>query len=438
MKDTLSHWLGLTALLLLVPQTVLAQQPPVSPSPTGEDSAEPALGSQRLLPHFLESPRLLGDPFDSRSWIEERGISLDSYYNHFLGFRISGGKSRSHSGKHSGTLDYLVRLNSRELGLWPGGMLLGHAKTGDGRNINPDIGALSDPIDDADFDEGLYIAQLWYQHAIADGALELRAGYLQSTTIYDRNAFANSEDRQFLATFLDNNPTVPHKLGIGATILVRPARWLELALGVADADAVIRQAGLDTAFDDFESLLIQAEASLILENVTESGSLPGSYRLGTYYDPRRRPVAGRAGLGSGTPGFDRGDAGVYLSLDQMLLRERPGDPQGLGVFVRVGCRDESVHRFAYFGSLGLQYEGPIPGRDRDVLGMGMYQAIASGKFRRRVSRDLSRETGLEVYYRVQATPWLTVSPDFQFIHDPGGLRSARDAIILALRLRMTF
>ena len=74
------------------------------------------------------------------------------------------------------------------------------------------------------------------------------AGYLDQQVVFDRNAFANSEDRQFLSTFLDNNNAViPLKVGLGATLFLRPTDWLELALGTADADNEPRQAEAPTA-----------------------------------------------------------------------------------------------------------------------------------------------------------------------------------------------
>ena len=61
---------------------------------------------------------------------------------------------------------------------------------------------------------------------------------MEQQTIFDRNAFANNEDRQFLATFLDNNGVVPLPNGLAATLFLRPFPWLELALGVADPQLV--------------------------------------------------------------------------------------------------------------------------------------------------------------------------------------------------------
>jgi hypothetical protein len=42
--------------------------------------------------------------------------------------------------------------------------------------VNRDVGAISDPIDDADFDEPIYVDELWAQQSLLGGRLRIRAG----------------------------------------------------------------------------------------------------------------------------------------------------------------------------------------------------------------------------------------------------------------------
>jgi porin len=134
----------------------------------------------------------------------------------------------------------------------------------------------------------------------------------------------------------------------------------------------------------------------------------------------------------------RGDAGFYLSFDQMIYRERPGRPQGMGLFARYGYRDPDVNPVSHFWSVGGQYQGLLPRRDGDVLGIGTYTSHVSRDLRDAGFPDLHDETGFEVYYRVDVFPWLQVTPDWQFIIDPGARRSVEDALVFGLRARVTF
>jgi carbohydrate-selective porin OprB len=48
------------------------------------------------------------------------------------------------------------------------------------------------------------------------------------------------------------------------------------------------------------------------------------------------------------------------------------------------------------------------------------------------------ETGVELYYLIQALGWLAITPDLQYIVDPGANGVADDAVVALLRLRFTF
>jgi hypothetical protein len=129
----------------------------------------------------------------------------------------------------SGSADFFFRADLARLGVGFGGRVLAQVKANYNRNVNDDAGALGEPIDDADFDEPIYVDQLWYERDFFDDRVHARLGYLDQQVAFDRNAYANNEDKQFLNTFLDNSPTVPLEIGLGALLVVEPTRWLELA-----------------------------------------------------------------------------------------------------------------------------------------------------------------------------------------------------------------
>jgi len=47
------------------------------------------------------------------------------------------------------------------------------------------------------------------------------------------------------------------------------------------------------------------------------------------------------------------------------------------------------------------------------------------------------EQGVECYYNIEITPWLHISPDLQFVVDPGGGLDSHDvAIVGGVRVQM--
>ena len=69
--------------------------------------------------------------------------------------------------------------------------------------------------------------------------------------------------------------------------------------------------------------------------------------------------------------------------------------------------------------MGGQYKGLVPTRDNDVLAFGVAQGILSQRLRL-TGVEPHRETALELYHNIQLLPWLTLTPDFQWILCPGG------------------
>lgn len=381
--------------------------------------------------------QLAGDPGGWRSRLSESGVLLQGFYNQYLAWKPTGGaQDGSHAGS-SGSYDFFAYAD--------GDMLLGstgltgllHVKGQYDSNVNGETGAISQPIDDADFNEGIYVDELWLQQALFDNRLRVRAGFLEQQTVFDRNAYANNEDRQFMASFLDNDGVVPLPNGFGADVVAAPWRWLELAVGIVDADNSPTHWGVGGAFDSFDSLTSHFEVNFRVSSIPGLVDRPGSYRFGAFRDGRDRVVFERAAaVPPRPPTKRRGSWGFYLSFDQSLWAD-PLDPRrSLGVFARFGHADEDTNPVEWFWSTGLQLAGPFPSRADDALGVGVYQAIASDAYQRTRAQAFDEETGLELYYRLSVFAWLDVTADFQYIANPGLSGQNDDAVIGALRIRV--
>lgn len=169
-------------------------------------------------------------------------------------------------------------------------------------------------------------------------------------------------------------------------------------------------------------------------NATGDG-LPGTYKLGGFYDSKSF-----GDLRGGAP--HHGNYGVYVIADQRVWREGSGDAaaQGLGVFARFALAPQDRSFVAFDGEGGATYTGLLPGRDSDVLGLGVLYA--------KVSKDAlddagtpwpsHHETVIELSYQASINDWLTVQPDFQYIFNPGAVHGTRDAVVAGLRFSLSF
>lgn len=351
---------------------------------------------------------------------------------------LRGGLStHRHAGRYSGIYDLEMALDLEKVKLVPGGRMYMLAEGGWSEGIDePSVGSLFGVNFNAIGDRAMDVAQLWYEQSLAEDRVRIRAGKIDLTgtfecqgcpVSFDGNTYANDATLQFLNGALSNNPTIPFPdPGLGAIVYVEPVDGFYLSGGVADADADFRETGFNTAFQGEDNYIAIFETGIIPRLPSPNGPMIGAYRVGFWYDPQAKERF--------DGGTKRDDTGFYLSFDQMAYREcsDEDDTQGLGLFARYGLTDGDVNEIRQFWSLGAQYQGLLPGRDSDVLGAG----LASGCLSPQAGFGESNETVMEVYYNIMITPWLSLTPDLQYVANPGG--EGRDAVIGGVRLQVSF
>ncbi len=289
------------------------------------------------------------------------------------------------------------------------------------------------------------VVEAWFEGAICDGAVRLRAGKLDikggfesngQPVAFDLGTYAGSSSSQFLNGALDGNPIIPFPLkGIGAVLFYNPVDWWYGAFGVVDAQADNRETGLTTAFNEEDYFFYIFETGLTPELDSEKGPLGGAYRVGLWVDGQDKARF--------TNGKNyRDDTGVYVSCDQLIRKENDDaeDSQGIGAFFRWGYANSDLNEIGNFWSFGFQYQGLVEGRDDDVLGIGMAKGIFSDHSGANSAAGYTEhaETAYEVYYNAAVNDSWTLSPTLQYIADPGGTKAASDAVVFGLRAVVAF
>ena len=133
----------------------------------------------------------------------------------------------------------------------------------------------------------------------------------------------------------------------------------------------------------------------------------------------------------------RTDQGFYFLAERTLRAEQNDSAQGLSGFVRFGTVNKDVYQADWSGSLGLTYQGLFDGRDDDTAGIAVTTSHASSKYRQLNASD-SSETVVEITYRAQLQPWLSVQPVVQRIFNPNMDAALRDAWVAGMRLEVAF
>jgi porin len=282
------------------------------------------------------------------------------------------------------------------------------------------------------------------------GALQIRAGQFAADDGFAVSAgaanFINSTfgwPGLFATDLPSGGPAYPLATP-GIQIQARPSDQFTFAAAVFNGDPVGPGPGnpqdrdrSSTQFRVNDDAFLIAEITYLRNLEPEARGLPGTYKLGMWYHSgrfadQRFDSAGRSladPASSGVAGQHRGNFAVYVTMDQMLWRPQIGGDQGIGAFLRIAGSPGDRNLVNFYIDGGVTWKGLIPGRDDDVLALGVGYARIS-RAARGLDRDTAAFTGqespvrnyeavLELTYIAQVTPWLTVQPDFQLIIHPG-------------------
>lgn len=174
------------------------------------------------------------------------------------------------------------------------------------------------------------------------------------------------------------------------------------------------------------------------------GELPGEYKLGYYYDSSD---AKRIGSDKEVSGRD----GHYLLIDQAVWHSQASPGRSMHAFGQYSAASTAASPFSTWYGVGLVLYKPFEGRARDTLAIGYGRAVPNPRSRD-VQQDAAAANGesfpnlnsaeqlIELSYGYQATPWLTLRPDVQYIIEPGAFSAEKidNALVVGLQVKASF
>ncbi len=380
--------------------------------------------------------------------LSEQGIEVGLSATQIYQQNVRGGMStHRRAGRYSGSYDVELQVDLDKLLGIEGGRLymLTEGKWSESQGIDgPAVGSVFGVNGDGAARRSIDVTELWYEQIFPGRTLTVRFGKMDLTggfehhncpVSFDCSTYAGDENTQFLNGALINNPTIPFPdYGLGIAVHYEPDNFWYISGAIVDAQADVRETGFRTTFtgEDYFFYVVETGVTPVLGS--ENGALPGAYRVGLWYDPQPKANTDLADAGKSY----RDDTGFYVTCDQMLAKENADaeDTQGLGVFFRYGYANSEKNDVTGFFSTGFQYQGLIDGRDDDVLGFGFAHGAFSNKASTTYTDDY--EAAFELYYSAEIAPWFVVSPSIQYVKNPGGDRSVDDAVVLGVRVLMTF
>ena len=174
------------------------------------------------------------------------------------------------------------------------------------------------------------------------------------------------------------------------------------------------------------------------------GELPGEYKLGWYYDS-----SDVQRIGSNKE--ESGRSGHYLLVDQAVWNDPASEGRSLHLFGQASAASSAASPFTKWYGAGVVLYKPFEGRPKDSLALGYGRAVPNPRSREVQENNAlangqdypnldSGEQLIELSYGYQATPWLTLRPDLQYVIEPGAFsgQDIDNALLLGLQVKASF
>jgi porin len=357
-------------------------------------------------PVRYEAQRMFG-------WIDRHGATPSFTFINDWSRNFRGGVEAGSLNRY--LLKTSVAIDTKKAMGWNGGTAFASLQHHLGKQGGDEVGD-AQGFSNIDAPAGTHLYELWYQQVILNAKLRVKAGRVDANSefaVVENGADFMNSSMGYSPTILAL-PTYPEPRP-SVNVFYRPTEQNSLAGGLYDT------AG--------NGAMLLGEAGR--RWVVSSRELPGRTGLGFWR------LTGKVPCFDGD--MDSGANGFYLVGEQTVWRSEQSEPkraQAVSMFLQYGRASGDVSRFSQHVGGGLVWQSPFHQRPQDGIGVGTtwvrFTEVPEAGFER------ENELALEAYYKLRIIRAVTLMPDVQFIHHPGGLRCQRDTLVLTPRIVLSF
>ncbi|NPD67742.1 carbohydrate porin [Lichenicola cladoniae] len=334
-----------------------------------------------------------------------------------------------------------------------------------GDNLNP-----SQEIYGAGGNVAVHLVYAYGEETLAGGRFDITAGRIPFLNDFSASPlYCNFMNNSFCGNPKASSDNTAHSSypdgGWATRVRVRPTKSTYIQTGIFFTEANIYSAtnGFRSGFR-FSSAQINGEAFPVevgYEPMFGPDKLPGHYKLGFAYDNQNHKdgffdVNGSALGQTGLPPRQRkGTTAAWVLVDQMLLRNGPGNTNGLIVLGGFYHNDPSTSTRNDQYEVALLDQGFWKARPKDLVGVAFNYLQVSNALTR--TEELQQELGLpitgnggqfyndstpgiqshtmdiEATYQIHVMRGVTFAPDFQYFIRPNAQTNLHDAALLGFK-----
>ncbi len=377
---------------------------------------------------------------DERAKLADKGIGFSLSTIQDYATVLNGGLSQRSTWASQN--DAKVFFDTAKLGLWKGGTLMLHGTNyASSKKLSGELIGDTQTADWIEAPASTRLMELWYEQEVVEGKLfwlgglhDMNAdfGLSQYGGLYINYAFC------FPPATPDNTDLSTSPMtSLGTRMKFSPTEKLAFLAGVYNGtpgDPTINKHNTHVTLNNRNGLFSIVEGQYQFSLPLQDG-LPGTFKLGGWQNSKNVPDLTVVDEETGDPAMHKANYGGYAIMDQMLWREN--SDQGLGAFFTAGAAPADRNGVERSLTGGLNYTGLIPGRDADQLGMAYSTIRFSGKGLAAMAMEKA-ENVYELTYAAKITEDITVQPDFQYIQNPSGDATIKNASVLTFRTNVKF
>ncbi len=412
------------AVLVTYAPAAFAQADVEKPADPATRQAEEALAESKG--HAHETEGLTGEWGGKRHALEEQGFEPFAIYTTEGWGNVNGGLKRG--AKWNGLLNTGFEFDPEPLTGWTGGLFHVEGFWNQSNNTGNRFASYAgstNAVSNLFAADNVRVFTLWARQQMLEGRVVVTGGQMAAdddfmgseySALFLNSAFGSmpSQTGTPLAPRMGGNPAFPiyAVAAPGAMVRVEPVTnvYVQGAIYAGNSGPdVSGNHGFDWKTGGGSGEAFFWETGYKHAHVWD---LPGTVKVGGTYH-----TGTFADFSTGTEA--RSLYSFYSVVDQALVATKEGDPV-LGAFWRGGVSPRrNRSQVQDYTDAGLNWFGPIPGREKDVAGIGVsYTGFSRAYTRSTGGAAAAGETALEVTYRAQVTPWFAVQPDVQFLFNP--------------------
>ncbi|ELW9553200.1 carbohydrate porin [Klebsiella aerogenes] len=408
------------------------------------------------------SPWMLGDWGGLRSDLQQDGVSFQAGYTMESASNLAGGYHTSTTARYSDQWAFGVNLDLEKLLNWQDAEFQMTITDRNGQNLSdqiadPRTGMLSSVQEVYGRGQTWRLTQFWLRKGLFGDVLDLKAGRVTVGEDFDNFdskfqnlAFGSGQAGNWRGDHWYNWPV--SQWGGRVRLNITPEVFMQVGFYNQNPYNYDRGDGFRLEFSPTEGNLVPVE--LGWQPKLGSDKLPGNYRLGYYYSSVNDNVYGSWHNG----GFnDTAHAyGGYILAQQQLTAQGGSTDRGITLTLQAVMNDHKTSKTDNYQSIAVTWKGPFDARPQDEIGVGAARIHVNSAYTRMLRQENAfngetdynsptylpvqegAEYNYEVYYNVQATDWLQIRPNLQYVSAPGAVSEVDDAFIGGISANIVF